>query len=53
MEIDPELFAFLEACKKLQEEGALPNISTDQLQKMQYEIAEDPDILADLKKLMK
>ena len=53
MEIEPELIAFLAAAKRLENKQLLKEISTEELKALQYEIADDPDIKKDLKKIFK
>jgi hypothetical protein len=52
MKFDIELHAFLEAAKRLQDKGILKELKTDQLEKLYLEIAEDPDMIKKIKKMM-
>jgi hypothetical protein len=52
MKFDIELHAFLEAAKRLQDKRLLKDLKTDQLEQLHYEIAEDPDITAEIKKML-
>jgi hypothetical protein len=53
MKIDPELHEFLEAAKKLHNKRLFKEISIETLQKVNYEIATDPEIKKDLEKFFK
>lgn len=53
MEIEPELLEFLIACKKAEKADLLEGLKTEQLEKLHYEIAEDPNIEKEIKKLIK
>jgi hypothetical protein len=53
MKFDPELHAFLQAAKKLQNKRLFKEISTEALQNVNYEIAADPEIKKDLEKFLK
>lgn len=52
MKFDIELHAFLEAAKRLQDKGILKELKTDQLEKLYLEIAEDPDMINEIKKML-
>lgn len=52
MKFDIELHAFLEVAKRLQDKKLLKEFKTAQLEQLQYEIAEDPEIEEEIKKLL-